>query len=107
MFNKESYDLWKQRIHEQRTSGMKIREWCEKYQLSPHAYYYWRKLISAHQNVLTDSNTTAFVEFPKIEMDPTSSCGILLTWKDVSIQISSKQEANLAAEVIRALQSPC
>lgn len=107
MFNKESYDLWKQRIHEQRTSGMKIREWCEKNQLSPHAYYYWRKLISTHKNVLTDSNTTAFVEVPKIEMDTTSSCGVLLTWKDVSIQISSKQEAILAAEVIRALQSSC
>ena len=45
MFNQESYNLWKQRKHEQKISGMTIPEWCEKNQLSPHAYYYWRKII--------------------------------------------------------------
>lgn len=34
MFNQESYNLWKQRICEQRISGMTIPEWCRINELS-------------------------------------------------------------------------
>ncbi|MDF2543338.1 MAG: hypothetical protein K0S47_3056 [Herbinix sp.] len=107
MFNKESYSLWKQRIYEQRISGMTIPEWCEKNQLSPHAYYYWRKVIRTHEEDPIVSQITTFAEIQQTEKATVSSCGVVLTWKDVSIQISSKQEALLAAEVIRVLQSSC
>jgi hypothetical protein len=86
---------------------MTIPEWCKKNQLSPYAYYYWRKIIRAHKEDLTVSQMTVFAEIQQTEKVPVSSCGVLLTWKDVNIQISSKQEALLAAEVIRALQSSC
>ncbi|PYG88775.1 hypothetical protein LY28_01131 [Ruminiclostridium sufflavum DSM 19573] len=102
MFNQESYSLWKQRI-----SGMTIPEWCEKNQLSPHVYYYWRKIIRGYKEDPTVSPKTAFVEIQKMEKVPVSSYGVILSWKDVSIKISSKHEALLAAEVIRALQSSC
>lgn len=107
MFNQESYRLWKQRIQEQKISGVTIPEWCEKNQLSPHAYYYWRKIIRTHKEDPTVSQSTSFAEINQTEKISVSSCGVSLTWKDVSIQISSKQEAFLAAEVIRALQSSC
>lgn len=107
MFNQESYNLWKQRINEQKISGMTIPEWCEKNQLSLHAYYYWRKVIRNHKVDPTISPKTEFVEVQKNEKAPASSCGVILTWNDISIQISSKQDAFLAAEVLRALQSSC
>lgn len=107
MFNQESYNLWKQRIYEQKISALTIPEWCEKNQLSLHAYYYWRKVIRNHKVEPTVSLKTEFVEIQKTEKVPVTSCGVILTWNDVSIQISSKQEALLAAEVIRALQSLC
>ena len=107
MFNQESYNLWKQRIYEQRISGLTIPEWCEKNQFSPHAYYYWRKIIRTQKEVSPDLPITTFGEIQQSEKVPVLSSGVRLTWKDVSIQISSKHEAILAAEVIRALQSSC
>lgn len=107
MFNQESYNLWKQRIYEQRISGMTIPEWCKTNELSPHAYYYWRKIIRAHKEDPAITKITTFAEVEQAEKISPPSCEVLLTWKDVKIQISSKQEALLAAEVIRALQSSC
>ena len=107
MFNKESYSSWKQRIQEQKISGMTIPEWCEKNQLSLHAYYYWRKVIRNHKDDPTVSPKTAFVEIQQIAPTPVLPCSVILTWNDISIHISSKHEALLAAEVIRALQTSC
>lgn len=107
MFNQENYTLWKQRIYEQRISGLTIPKWYEKNQFSPHAYYYWRKIIRTQKENLPASLIATFAEIQQIKKASTPSNGILLTWKDIRIQVLSKQEALLAAEVIRVLQSLC
>ena len=45
MITQDNLSLWKQRIEEQKSSGLGIREWCESKQLSKDAYYYWRNKI--------------------------------------------------------------
>lgn len=107
MFNQESYELWKQRIYEQKISGLTIPVWCEKNQLSVHAYYYWRKIIRKQKDSTYDLTVPAFAEIQNTANVSLLSGGIVLTWKEVSIRISSKQEANLAAEVINVLQATC
>lgn len=41
----ESINLWKQRIKNRKSSGLKVDDCCNQNHISRHAYYYWyRKL---------------------------------------------------------------
>lgn len=37
---------WKNRIEEQRQSGLSIEGWCLKNQIRPHTFHYWREKLS-------------------------------------------------------------
>lgn len=62
---------------------MTIPEWCEKNQLSPHAYYYWRKIIRTHKEDPIVSQSTASGEIDQTEKVLVSSYGVTLIWKGV------------------------
>ncbi len=36
---------WKDRISEQRTSGLTIKQWCKERQISTQQFYYWKKRV--------------------------------------------------------------
>ncbi|WP_446692505.1 IS66 family insertion sequence element accessory protein TnpA [Ruminiclostridium cellobioparum] len=40
-------ELWKQRISDRKASGLKVTDWCDKNNLTKHAYYYWMKRVKA------------------------------------------------------------
>ncbi|MGO5053925.1 IS66 family insertion sequence element accessory protein TnpA [Lachnospiraceae bacterium LCP25S3_G4] len=67
---------------EQTISGLTIPEWCEKNQFSPHAYYYWRKIIRTQKDEHSDLPIAAFAEIRQTEKAPVLSSGVLLTWKE-------------------------
>lgn len=107
MFNQDSFVLWQQRIKDQKISGLTIPAWCEQNQHSLHAYYYWRKIIRQQQRESSDLSTPTFAEVQRAEITSVPSVGITLTWKDIHIQISGKQDVLLAAEVLHTLQALC
>ncbi|MGB8455337.1 MAG: hypothetical protein WCD89_23765 [Anaerocolumna sp.] len=45
--NQKSLELWKQRIADRKGSGLNVTDWCEKNNLTKHAYYYWWKRVEA------------------------------------------------------------
>ena len=105
MVNQENYELWQQRIKEQKASGLTILVWCQQNQLSPHAYDYWRKIIN--EQLKTKEETPSFVEVPKNNSINTSSSSIVLTWKELKIELSSRQDILMVVDLIHALQTTC
>lgn len=65
MNKQDSLSLWKQRVEEQKNSGMGIHEWCESKQLSKDAYYYWRKKIKRVSS--SSADRISFVKLPIVK----------------------------------------
>lgn len=88
MSKQESLSLWKQRLEEQKNSGMGIREWCESKQLSKDAYYYWRKKIQKEASCAMDRGV--FVKLP-VSMGVSSGTrdGLTLSWKEFTLSVTN------------------
>jgi len=107
--NQESLKLWRKRIAGQRASGLKITEWCEKNNLSKHAYYYWRKRIeSVEGGGLETTKIPVFAELkPPLRPMNETKAQMQISGKDLRISIPTADSARLAAEFIRQLQELC
>lgn len=107
--NQASLKLWRKRIADQRASGLKVTEWCEKNNLTKHAYYYWRKRIESVDE--GSSETTKMPVFAELKptlrpMNETKD-QLQISWKDFQISISTVDSARLAAEFIKQLRELC
>lgn len=106
--NQKSLELWKERIADKKSSGLNVTDWCEKKNLTKHAYYYWMKRVKDDIQK-TDVSITVFAE---VEPDHTSAekgmkSGLQITWHDINITVSDSDTAKLAAEFIKQLQNLC
>ena len=54
-----SMQYWEQKITEWRTSGLDIREWCQKNQIDLKQFYIWKNKL---KNIKTESEEPVFVE---------------------------------------------
>ena len=106
--NQKPLELWKQRIAERKVSGLNVTDWCEKNNLTKHAYYYWMKRVNAGTQK-SDASIPVFVEVePGNELiEKGIKSNLDITWHDINITISDSNTAKLAAEFIRQLQSLC
>lgn len=106
--NKNSLELWKQRIADRKASGLKVVDWCEKNNLTKHAYYYWKKRVEANEHQ-PDESQPVFVEIGPSCMATvnTEISGLQITWNDINLTISDSENAKLAAEFINHLQRLC
>lgn len=43
----EQRELWRQRVAQQMTSGLSVREFCREHKLTDHAFYWWRHRLNA------------------------------------------------------------
>ena len=106
--NQKSFELWKHRITEMKASGLKVADWCEKNNLTKHAYYYWLKRIEATTKK-PDAPAPVFVEIEPsyITTRQTVKADLKITWNDINLTISDSDNARLAAEFISQLQKLC
>ena len=107
MNKQDSLCLWKQRIEEQKNSGMGICEWCESKQLSKDAYYYWRKKIQRVSSSPTDR--TSFVKLPiaKEEANLREKTGLTLQWKEFTLSVTESSSLPLLKELMKGLVEEC
>ena len=107
--NQVSLETWRKRIADQKASGLKVTAWCEKNNLSKHAYYYWRKRTGIDMKGGPETNeATVFAELkPAFQPILETTAQLQISWKDLQISISNSETARLAAEFIRQLQEPC
>lgn len=91
--NQKSLELWKQRIADKKASGLKVADWCDKNNLTKHAYYYWMKHVKA------DIQKSMFQYLFLLKLN--------LNIHDIHLTVSDSKTAKLAAEFISQLQSLC
>lgn len=106
--NLKLLEQWKQRIEAQKSSGLSVINWCNKNNLSKHAYYYWKKRIASNAKKAI-SSTPVFVEIstPCTVPAPMVKADLHIAWKDINFTINDAGTAKLAAEFISRLRSLC
>lgn len=106
--NQKSLELWKHRIADRKVSGLKVTDWCEKNNLTKHAYYYWLKRIDVNARN-TDTSMPIFVEIEPActTQSKTVKSDLQITWNDINLAIGDSVTAKLAAEFISQLQKLC
>ena len=82
-------ELWKNRINECKASGLSVAEWCNKNNLTKAKYYYWHKILN--ESSIRDEASPVFAEI-LVPTKASSSSGIKVSWKDIDIFISDKND---------------
>jgi transposase-like protein len=77
---KEQVDAWKERILQQRESGLSISSWCTDNQITPHVFYYWKRRLS-QEPVLKESHFT--------ELTDSKECLISIDYRGVQMRFQS------------------
>lgn len=106
--NQKSLELWKERIADKKISGLNVTDWCEKKNLTKHAYYYWMKRVTADIQK-SDVSIPVFTKVEPVQTSPKKDVksGLQVTWHDINLTISDSGTAKLAAEFINQLQNLC
>ena len=107
MNKQDSLSLWKQRIEDQKNSGMGIREWCESKQLSKDAYYYWRKKIQSISSPCSDRISFMKLPIRKEESNPGTGSGLTLQWKEFTLSVTDSVSLPLLTELMKGLVEEC
>lgn len=76
---------WQELIREQDQSGLSIREWCRRNNMSHGKFYYWQRVIREESLIkagtLAVTGQTQFVEvkpnIPEIQTNSLGTCAIL------------------------------
>ena len=51
--NEDKITIWEERIHACQNSDLTVAAWCREHQISVATYYYWRKRVSANDEMLS------------------------------------------------------
>lgn len=107
--NLVSLELWKNRIADQKASGLNVGDWCKKNNFTIHAYYYWRKRIETETHDKPEANKAMI--FAQLNPSPKpmndTKAQLQISWNDLKICITNEDTARLAAEFISQLQKRC
>lgn len=101
--------LWQQRIQECMSSGLSIKKWCEENSVSKATFYSWKKRLKKEAEETSAANMPVFAEVtPTAPLQIKSfSSSLHISWKEMHFDITSKEEADLAAYFIRQMQHLC
>lgn len=100
--------LWKQQIMERKAKGQTIIDWCKEHNVTKGSYNYWRRQVSYAEGITNKpASNPQPVTFAKVQTNGLTRTAMQITWQDVCIQLTTNQEAHLAAEVIAHLRSLC
>ena len=106
--NEEKITIWEERIHACQNSDLTVAAWCREHQISVATYYYWRKRVSANDEMLSVKEPV-FAELTNIrkaalseEKEP-----LLISFNQLQLAVSTPAQAELAAVLISRMQSLC
>ena len=116
------YPFWQARIRDCRSSGLTVREWCAKNNISHQTYYTWEKkcLARARQDLTEKGTTTTNEGNTLIKITPellpsnmeaqecpvsTASAELVIRCGCVSMDISPQMPVSRIAELVSALNS--
>ena len=109
MKKEEKLKKWEELIKQYEKSGLTLTDWCEQSNTTKGTYHYWKKQLELKEDK-SNAKKTEEIHFVKIEqkaMGELKPAKLRITWKEVKIEISTKEEIQLVAELIKKLQEIC
>jgi transposase-like protein len=105
-------EQWEKLINDRQNSGLQLDEWCEKNQISRHAYYYWLRKIrkKACQSILPAiSKQNTPVSFAKVELQAqqSSAAAITIQFQSATIEVRDGTSPQTIETVLRVLKEIC
>jgi len=104
--NNHELEEWKERLVAQKASGLTVKQWCKKNNVTNYKYYYWYKIINDSKDKLTKASPITFGEV-NLCAPVTISSGIKISYQSVEISLYNKNDVGLAVAVINELQRIC
>lgn len=106
-------EQWEKLITDCQSSGLKVDDWCEKNQISRHAYYYWlrrirKKACESMQPALPAQNTP--VVFTKVELQahqPITASAIIIHLPTATLEVRDGTSQQTIETVLLALKNIC
>lgn len=104
----ENISLWKERIQNCLDSNLPVKTWCKQNNISPPTFYYWRKRLEHEKDSIQES-TPVFAKVTSVASSNVTvqQTTLQISWNQMHFNISTKEEAELAAYFIHQLQSIC
>lgn len=104
----ENFSLWKERIQNCLDSNLPVKIWCKQNNISPPTFYYWRKRLEQEKDSIQES-TPVFAKVTSVASSNATvqQTALQISWNQMHFNISTKEEAELAAYFIHQLQSIC
>lgn len=104
----ENISLWKERIQNCLDSNLPVKTWCKQNNISPPTFYYWRKRLE-HEKDSIPETTPVFAKVTSVASSNVTvqQTALQISWNQMHFNISTKEEAELAAYFIHQLQSIC
>lgn len=106
MIDHELHARWRDRLEDQRTSGLSIAAWCRQHHIPDHQFYYWKKKFSPKDQ---GEQVVEWVPVVSTDIDKPESAhrdhGITISVGTVSIAVQPGFNEALLLDVIRVLQA--
>lgn len=101
--------IWQKRMQEYMSSGLSVNKWCEENGVTRSNFYSWKKRLEKTQGKRSDAGMPVFVEVTQnAPLQKECFCSSLhITWKEMHFDITSKEEADLAAYFLCQMQQLC
>ena len=106
--NEKKITIWEERIHACQNSDLTVAAWCREHQISVATYYYWRKRVSANDEMLSVKEPVFVVFFIFRNVDIYEEKEpLLISFNQLQLAVSTPAQAELAAVLISRMQSLC
>lgn len=104
--NTNEIEIWKERFADRKSKGLTVKDWCLENGLTRAKYYHWYKIITESESIATTTQKTVFAEV-KVPKKTATCDGLKISFNDLDISISSKDDIALAVAFIQELQKRC
>jgi hypothetical protein len=104
--NTNEIEIWKERFADRKSKGLTVKDWCLENGLARAKYYRWYKIVNESESIATTTQKTVFAEV-KVPKKTATCDGLKISFNDLDISISSKDDIALAVAFIQELQKRC
>lgn len=116
VLHQEKLNKWITTFHEQRESGLTVRDWCSQNSVSPYAFFYWkrmtkeayvRSMIPKSQPLSSDDPTESHELYNLRELSsphPSPSASVTLSLPGVRIEFDESVSNERILQVLKAVR---
>ena len=96
--------LWAERIGDCRSSGMSVRAWCRKNEISEKTYYYWQRRL--YQQMVSATECVDFAEIPHgIQTGQSTGAAAKVCLSGATIEVYPVADAQMIQVILETLKT--